>query len=169
MRPAAAILPALLLAGCTTTLERLEAALAAQDSATATLEARCGAKISATAAGGPDLPATAADRALLEVAAGEPLRYRHVRLSCKGTVLSEAYNWYVPARLTEEMNRRLDTTDTPFGKVVAPLGFVRERIAASDVSACPGGTVLRHKGLLRLSDGRPISLVIECYTRANLH
>jgi chorismate-pyruvate lyase len=158
----------LTLAGCTTTLDRFEAALAAQDSATAALEHRCGAKVTAAPTGGPDLPAAAKDRALLEVPESEPLRYRHVRLSCGGKVLSEARNWYVAARLTDDMNRQLDTTATPFGKVIAPLRFARERISGTGTEGCPAGTILRHKALLRLPDGRPISLVIECYTRANL-
>jgi len=159
---------AVLLGGCTTTLDRFEATLGAQDSATAALEQWCGAKVTAAPAGGPDLAAAAQDRALLEVPDGEMLRYRHVRLSCNGEVLSEAHNWYVPARLTDEMNRQLDTTDTPFGRVVAPLGFTRKRIWGKGVDGCPRETVLRHKAVLRLPDGRPISLVIECYTRANL-
>lgn len=159
---------AVLLGGCTTTLDRFEATLAAQDSATVALEQWCGAKVTAAPAGGPDLTATARDRALLEAPDSEPLRYRHVRLSCNGEVLSEAHNWYVPARLTDEMNRQLDTTDTPFGRVVAPLGFTRERIAGKGTEGCPRNTVLRHKAVLRLPDRRPISLVIECYTPANL-
>ena len=35
--------------------------------------------------------------------------------------LSEADNWYVPGRLTEEMNHLLEETEAPFGKVVAAL------------------------------------------------
>ena len=168
MRRLAAAAALLALAGCATTLDRFEARLAAQDSATAALEQWCGAKVTAAPVGGPDLPATGQDRGLLEVPEGEPLRYRHVRLSCGGRVLSEAHNWYVPARLADDLNRQLDTTTTPFGKVVAPLRFTRERIASAGIEGCPAGTILRHKALLRLPDGRPISLVIECYTRANL-
>jgi len=44
-------------------------------------------------------------------------------------VLSIAENWYVPARLTGQMNRLLDTTQTPFGKVVLPLKAHRETIS----------------------------------------
>ena len=167
MRAAAAVL--LVLAGCTSTLDRFEGTLAAQDSATAALESWCGGKVTAAPLGGPDQPAAAKDRALLEVPESEMLRYRHVRLSCNGKVLSEAHNWYVPARLTEDMNRQLDTTDTPFGKVIAPLRFIRERVAGKGTKGCPRDTILRHKALLRLSDGRAVSLVIECYTPANLH
>jgi chorismate-pyruvate lyase len=168
MRRLAAAIALLALAGCTTTLDRFEATLAAQDSATAALEDWCGAKVTAVPAGGPDLPAASQDRALLEVSESEPLRYRHVRLNCGGKVLSEAHNWYVPARLTADMNRQLDTTDTPFGKVIASLRFTRERISGAGVEGCPPDSILRHKALLRLPDGRPVSLVIECYTPANL-
>ena len=50
----------------------------------------------------------------------------------------------------------------------AALRFARERIASAGIEGCPAGTILRHKALLRLPDGHPVSLVIECYTRANL-
>lgn len=180
MRFWGALLLPLALAACATApssdiRSRFESTLAAKDSATAALEDWCvarhiadPAKVTAAPAGGPDLAATADDRGLLEVAEAEPLRYRHVLLSCGGTVLSEAHNWYVPARLTEGMNRQLDNTDTPFGKVIAPLRFTRERIPGEGADGCSQGTVLRHRALLRLPDGRPVSLVIECYTPANL-
>ncbi|WP_240481406.1 hypothetical protein [Novosphingobium fuchskuhlense] len=114
--------------------------------------------------------ATPAVRAALGVGTGEPLAFRHVRLRCGGTVLSIAKNWYVPARLTPAMNTTLETTRTPFGTVVRPLGFHRERLESRRWRAaeCPAGTVLSHKAVLRLADGRGISFVAECYTRANL-
>ncbi len=69
-------------------------------------------------------------RAALDVKPDEPLGYRRVRLKCGDRVLSEADNWYVPARLTPEMNRVLETTDTPFGKAVAALHFRRHTLSA---------------------------------------
>lgn len=68
------------------------------------------------------------------------------------------------------MNEALERTDTPFGKVVAPLGFRRERLSETHgrTTECPVGTILTHRAALRLGDGRAISLVVECYTRANL-
>lgn len=174
----AALLAAAALAGCATSprLAEFERTLAAQDSATAALGQWCGAR------GIADPPAIRAEqvgqavqpsaevRRLLGVGESEPLAYRHVRLACGAAVLSEADNWYVPARLAPEMNRLLATTDTPFGKVVAPLGFRRERLAAQRgrASDCPPDTVLSHRALLRLPHGHPLSLVTECYTRANL-
>ncbi|MGC1270482.1 MAG: hypothetical protein WA842_07805, partial [Croceibacterium sp.] len=85
-------------------------------------------------------------------------------------VLSQAHNWYVPARLTPEMNRTLATTETPFGTVVTPLAFRRERGASrrGAASECPPATILSHTAVLRLPEGRAISMVVECYTAANV-
>lgn len=96
--------------------------------------------------------------------------FRHVQLLCGTAVLSDAKNWYVPSRLAPAMNAALETTETPFGTVVRPLGFRRERLASrrGRAAECPAGTVLSHKALLRLADERAISLVAECYTSANL-
>jgi chorismate-pyruvate lyase len=71
------------------------------------------------------VPISPAIRKALGVGADEPLRARHVLLVCGGTVLSDARNWYVPARLTPAMNQALETTRVPFGKVVASLGLHR--------------------------------------------
>ena len=109
-------------------------------------------------------------RSLLAVSETEPLAYRHVNLVCGEIVLSVADNWYVPGRITAEMNHTLATTQTPFGKVIAPLGFYRERLSATRGRAddCPPGTVLSHRALLRLPNGVPLALVTECYTHDNL-
>ena len=115
-------------------------------------------------------PESTAILAALRLGPGERIAFRHVRLMCGGQTLSDARNWYVPARLTAEMNQILETTQTPFGKVAGPLGFTRERLTAQRgrSAECPAGTVLSHSAVLRLADGRAISLVVECYTRANL-
>jgi chorismate-pyruvate lyase len=167
----------LLLTACTTPhLAEFERTLAAQDSATAALGQWCQARriadpptIRAEQLGTAPHPSPEVRR-LLGVSDSEALAFRHVRLACGGAVLSEADNWYVPGRLTEGMNRTLEGTQTPFGRVVAPLGFKRERMSATRgrASGCPKGTVLSHRARLILPDGRPISLVTECYTRANL-
>jgi hypothetical protein len=65
----------------------------------------------------------------LGVSSGDSVRYRRVELTCGDHLLSVADNWYVPARLTRQMNRLLDSTQTPFGKVVLPLKPHRETIA----------------------------------------
>lgn len=109
-------------------------------------------------------------RSRLGVLDGEPIAYRHVRLMCGEKMLSQAHNWYVPARLTAEMNRQLAETDTPFGKVVSSLGFKRTTIATSRKGdpACPKDTILANRALLILPSGQGLSLVIECYAPANL-
>ena len=131
-----------------------------------------------------DKPATAEVRAALDVKPDEPLGYRRVRLKCGDRTLSEADNWYVPSRLTPEMNHVLETTDTPFGKAVADLHFRRHTLKADllwrplpkgwEMGAPPtpdtSGAlvapphVLEHRAVLSLPDGEPFSEVVETYT-----
>ena len=103
-------------------IESLNADLLAHDSATLTLERWCAdhhladpPRIVAERAPDAVKPASAEVRAALDVKPDEPLGYRRVRLKCGDRVLSEADNWYVPGRLTPDMNHVLETTDTPFG------------------------------------------------------
>lgn len=109
-------------------------------------------------------------RQALGIASDAPLGYRHVQLVCGETVLSQAHNWYVPSRLSAEMNRQLHESDQPFGKVAASLGFTREPIDAArrGDQACPPGAISTHRALLRLPDGAPLAMVVECYLEANL-
>lgn len=170
-----------LIAGCTLPqarrLRRFEATLAAHDSATAALEEWCAAnglgqppQVTATVVEAAPPPEPGDARRLLGVAADAPLAYRHVRLTCGPATLSLAHNWYVPERLSPAMNRTLATTHVPFGKVAAPLGYRRERLGTLPRNApqCPPGTVLAHRAVLRLPDGRGLALLVECYTAANL-
>jgi hypothetical protein len=158
-------------------LDRFEATLARHASATAALEEWCVATgianspdVRALRTAGSALAASAETRAALRVGPDEPLGYRHVRLVCDDTMLSVAHNWYVPARLTPAMNAALETSDAPFGKVVAPLRYTREEHPAHRGGGqdCPAGTVLTKGAVLRLPDGTPISLVIECYAQGIL-
>jgi chorismate-pyruvate lyase len=148
-------------------LDRLKSDILASASATQLLTARCGELKLATPAvvRAQTVPvAQGADadvRALLKVDAAEPVRHRHVRLTCGGHVLSEADNWYVPSRLTAEMNQTLDGSDTPFGTVVRPLNFHRDTVAATPQT---GATVLQVKAVLLTPLQSPISLVIENYS-----
>jgi chorismate-pyruvate lyase len=173
-------------------LQTLNADLLSHDSATATLEHWCAvhqlaapARITADRVRNAEKPATDAQRLRLRLAPADELRYRRVRLLCGTVVLSEADNWYVPARLTPEMNKLLDTTDTPFGRAVQPLHFQRHTISsevlwellpegwemkpapeADDAhTLCAPAQVLRHRALLTLPDGTPFSEVVETYTR----
>ncbi len=120
------------------TMETLSAEILASHSATLALEKWCGdhaialpAKIRAEQMeDAPEKPIRPEQRTHLQVGPDEPIRYRRVRLACGTHVLSEADNWYVPSRLTPEMNRVLETSDTPFGKAVAALHFTRESLGA---------------------------------------
>jgi chorismate-pyruvate lyase len=174
-------------------VETLNADLLASSSATTTLEAWCGehhmaspARLTAERVRGADKAVTEAQRRLLQVGADEPVKYRRVRLACGGHVLSEADNWYVPGRLTGEMNRMLETTDTPFGRAVAALHPVRQTLSAEMLwlplpagwdlrvgQPGPGGeggalaipdALFRHTALLYDDQRRPFSLVVETYT-----
>ena len=171
-------------------IESLNADLLAHDSATLTLERWCAdhrladpALIVAERVHDVDKSATAEVRAALDVKPDEPLGYRRVRLKCGDRVLSEADNWYVPARLTPEMNRVLETTDTPFGKAVAALHFRRHTLSADLLwrplpqgwemgAAAPKEEgalavpehVLEHRAVLSTPDGEPFSEVVETYT-----
>jgi chorismate-pyruvate lyase len=172
-------------------LETLNADLLSHDSATLTLERWCGvhhlatpARIVAERVKGVERPPSPEQRLELGVTPTEPVRYRHVRLRCGAVVLSEADNWYVPGRLTPAMNALLDTTDTPFGRVVQDLHFHRRTLSSTLLwsplpegwetkpSAARGGTaqlrvpseVLEHRAVLTLPDGTPFSEVVETYT-----
>lgn len=172
-------------------LQTLNAELLSHDSATATLEQWCAAhhladpaRISAERLPTADQPPTVQQRQELRVTPTQAVSYRHVKLRCGDVVLSEAENWYVPSRLTAAMNRQLNTTDAPFGKVTQALHFQRHTIgarllwhplpdgwelqpAATGASAealNPPAQVLEHRALLLLPDGIPISEVIETYT-----
>ena len=151
-------------------VQALEAEILSSPSATQALTARCARlhlaeppTIRALRDHGVDQPAGPDIRRLLKVGAGEPVRYRRVRLSCGSRVLSDADNWYVPARLTSDMNATLDGTDTPFGTVVKPLNFQRRTLKSGALH--DGIHILRVTALLVDADKRPFSLVQENYSR----
>ena len=169
-------------------LQELNADLLSHNSATAVLQRFCdrhgpypGLKITARREAGPARPAGAAERRDLKVGPDVPLRHRRVALMCGDLVLSRADNWYRPDRLTAEMNRRLEATDTPFGRVVAALEYHRRNLAARLLTEPlpsgwesqppeanaqpfrPPGQVLEHRAILVTPDGAPFSLVVETY------
>ena len=159
------------------TLDEFEAVLRRHDSATVALEEWCSlrgmadpARITAQTLAGAHGEAPADLRETLGVSPAEAVVLRNVRLSCGGNVLSVAWNWYVPARLTAPMNEALDSTDQPFGKVAAPLGFRRRALStvAGPAKGCPAETISTHLAMLVLPDGRPLAYLVECYTAANL-
>ncbi|HTD73425.1 MAG TPA: hypothetical protein VK652_07845 [Steroidobacteraceae bacterium] len=170
-------------------IETLNSELLSNNSATLTLEHWCDIHHLASpprivAVRVPDVgkPASPEQRQELHVTPTEPVRYRRVRLACGSVVLSEADNWYVPSRLTPEMNKVLESTDTPFGKAVQPLHFQRRTLSAKALwrplpdgwemnAASPDAAVdpmpanlLEHRAILTLPDGTPFSEVVETYT-----
>jgi len=172
-------------------LQTLRAELLGHDSSTAVLQAWCeahgppGLKIVAEHDPKAERPPSAAARTALNLMPGQAVRYRRVKLACGGVVLSEADNWYLPGRLTTEMNHTLDTSDAPFGAVVRPLDFRRRFLSAELLwSPLPGdwakhapdpapagpipAEVLTDTAVLAAPDGRPFSFVAETYTKAAL-
>ena len=175
----------------TALVETLNAELLSNPSATLTLERWCGAhhlaaeaKVSAHLVRGEDKQITPEDRQRFAIAADEPVRYRRVQLFCGDKLLSEADNWYVPSRLTPEMNRLLDETDTPFGRAVKDLEFQRQTLKVTPLwRPLPDGWelqaaqkdetgalsipdhVLEHRAILFTKARAPFSIVVETYTR----
>ena len=180
-------------------IQTLNAEILASRSATFTLEKWCAdhrlsgnaePKIVARQVAPKERPVTAEQRQRLEVGPNEDIRVRHVQLLCGERVFSEADNWYVPARLTAEMNRLLETTTTPFGRAVQDLHPYRRTFAATvlwwplpeswetkPAVAWPrdGGQSLsmpdalfEHRAVLYTEDGKPFSEVDEVYQRALL-
>jgi len=172
-------------------LETLNADLLSHDSATKTLERWCDAHHLASPTTvtaervSEDKPVSDEQRRILEIGPAEPVRYRRVRLHCGAHVLSQADNWYVPRRLTSDMNRQLETTDRAFGRVIEPLHFRRETLSATLLwQPLPPGwemgaataiprtegrlefpeDLLEHRAVLRTPEGKPLSLVVETYT-----
>jgi chorismate-pyruvate lyase len=158
-------------------VETLNADLLAHDSATLTLERWCAdhrladpARIVAERVSDAAKPASAEVREALDVRPDEQLGYRRVRLKCGDHVLSDADNWYVPARLTPEMNHVLETTDTPFGKAVAALHFRRHTLSADLLwrplrKAGRWGTHRLRKKLARLRFPTTFSSIARCCRR----
>src|ERR1700733_11520453 len=171
-------------------LQTLNVELLSHESATVTLEGWCrthglaSPPLVAERVPSEEKAATEEQRAELRVSETDVVRYRKVRLRCGSLVLSEADNWYVPGRLTAEMNTLLDTTDTPFGRVVKSLDFRRRTVSATVLSPflppawesmtparikrmsqpCLSAYLLQHRAILTLPDGTPFSQVVETYT-----
>jgi hypothetical protein len=170
------------LGACTMTrqsgdLDRFEATLAAHDSATRALEAWCraeglasGEPIRAVVARGATHAPPADATGLIGTSAESLTGYRHVRLMCGETVLSQAHNWFAAGRLSPETRRALENSDIPFGRAAAPLGFTRRLLSSTRGAAgdCPAGTVLTQQAMLVLPDGAPLALLVECYSAAVL-
>lgn len=175
-------------------MEGLNGRLLASRSATTTLEGWCSEhgmaeppRLAATRLRDVDRPASEETRRRLAAGPETILKYRRVRLACGGHVLSEADNWYVPERLSPEMNRLLETTDTPFGRAVQALGTTRQTIGAEllwrplapgweqappPASACGELAIpdrlFSHRAVLFTAERVPFSEVVETYASAIL-
>lgn len=176
-------------------IETLNADLLATRLATFALDKWCAdhelandTKIHARLIRAVDKPIAEEQRGRLRIEQSEPVKFRHVELTCGDRVLSEADNWYVPSRLTADMNRLLETTDIPFGRAVASLKPFRQTFAALILwKPLPDGwelqpppadhpgeilpiplRLLEHRALLLTPELTPISEVDEVYTRENL-
>ncbi len=175
-------------------MEGLNARLLASRSATATLEGWCAdhgmaetPRLAANLQRAVDKPASEETRRRLNVGPDTLVRYRQVKLACGDHVLSEADNWYVPERLTPEMNRLLETTDTPFGRAVQSLGTTRQTLDAEflwhplpagweqappPASACGDLAIpdrlFRHRAILFTAERVAFSEVVETYGAAIL-
>ncbi len=180
-------------------IETLNAEILASRSATFTLEKWCAdhrlsgdaePKILARQGNDKAKPATLEQRQRLDVGPSEEIKFRHVQLLCGDRVFSEADNWYVPARLTAEMNRQLETTNTPFGKAVQDLRPYRRTFAAAvlwwplpqgwetkPMATAPQAVtksltipdaLFEHRAVLYTDAGKPFSEVDEVYQRALL-
>ena len=174
-------------------VQMLNAEILASRSATLTLEKWCRdhglagiadpkmvARLSAIE---PKVP-TAEQRHRLGIGPEVEVKYRHVQPMCGDQILSEADNWYVPSRLTAEMNRVLDTTSTPFGKAVIDLKPFRQTYAvnvlwwplpqgwetksvptAADTTALEIPEVIFEHRAVLYANGLPFSEVHELYRR----
>src|SRR5262245_57835396 len=122
----------------------------------------------------------------LQVTSVSEVKYRRVELRCGAYLFSEADNWYVPSRLTAEMNALLETSEIPFGKAVQSLRPYRQTFAVTLLwSPLPAGweqqprmtrrprdrakalvlpkDVFEHRAVLYTSDHQPFSEVDERY------
>lgn len=157
-------------AGSQSPLMRLESDLRGPLSATQVLTEHCSQLklaspplIRAVRQSEVDLKPSVHTRALLRVSSSQSIRYRRVQLLCGDHLLSEADNWYVPDRLSADMNRTLDTTQAPFGTVVRPLDFHRRTLQVMLLH--DHVHVVRVTALLISGRGVPFSLVVENYSR----
>lgn len=173
-------------------LQTLNATLLASKSATQTLQKWCDdhhiaspAKIRAVRDAHVFKTASEEIRHILKVSNDEKIGYRSVQLFCGEYVLSEADNWYVPSRLTEEMNELLNNSETPFGLAVQSLNFHRrtdevlllwqpvsthedQKTKSLDPHIKPPvvpDQVLQHQAVLMTDQNVPFSIVIETYTK----
>ena len=175
-------------------IQSLDVRLLSSTSATAVLEKWCSdhrlakePKIIANRITKIDKIPSIETRHRLNVDNNELLLFRHVELSCGEHILSEADNWYVPSRLSPEINKILEQSNVPFGKAIVSLKPIRKTfysqllwsplpenweindisINADKISALPfhpAHIILEHRALVLSQDQKPLSEVHEKYT-----
>ena len=173
--------------------QTLNAEILASSSATQSLEKWCRDHkmaadpiIVARVTTGIDKVATTEQLQRLQVTTVSDVKHRQVELRCGSYILSEADAWYIPSRLTAEMNKLLETSETPFGKAVQSLRPYRRTFAVTLLwSPLPAGweqqrqtgeqpserarplllpkELFEHRAILYTSDHQPISEVHERY------
>ncbi|MBF9232207.1 hypothetical protein [Microvirga alba] len=133
-----------------------------------------------------DRTSTIGDEQLPELGAlpDESICHRRVQLVRGGLPLVEADNWFMPSRLPPEMRGILETTDLPFGVVIAPLNPSRRTcsirfrapgdgrrgetsLAAHGDEPWSPETILEHRAVVISGRGIPLAVVRE-YFRAEL-
>jgi hypothetical protein len=183
-------------------VESLDAELLASPSATLVLEHWCAthgladpARLQAEQLASQPDDVDAATRRDLEVEPRDLVIHRRVALRCGTRLLSVADNWYVPSRLSQEMNQQLEHTQEPFGKVVQSLQPYRRTLSARllwsplgegwELATGPGAGAAReghaesgrldmpqelfeHRALMSGADHRPIAELRETYQRGLL-
>ncbi len=151
------------------TAEALAHELDQRASATATLQQHCPRPITAHLLDRAAPPALQRDaRQALQASPTTRLVVRHVQLLCGRAVWSEAWNLYLPDRLTPDARRKLAGSHVPFGKAVGETTFSRQRLG-SRFTGLPAGVVLENRAILhRRVDQRGFSYLVERYKKAAL-
>ena len=108
-------------------------------------------------------PALVPDEVLpaLEPGPGDGIHYRQVRLMRGSLPLAAAENWFVPQRLTADMNEALNRTNVPFGHVIAPLQPLRRTLAVNPQPHAE--IILVHSAVILSRLGTALALVKESY------
>jgi hypothetical protein len=105
--------------------------------------------------------------ASIEAGTHETLRHRRVQLTWNGIILSDADNWYLPARLPPLMRAALLSGGVPFGALIRPL--LPRRIALpTEPSNGAKGYVLHLRALVVTDRHGAVAEVSEHYHAALL-
>ncbi|URW75977.1 hypothetical protein M9980_01740 [Sphingomonas donggukensis] len=128
---------------------------------TQVLERRAGGRVRAEAVGSTSVTVDAAIRDLLGCAANDVVAHRATRLMHGEVELSDADLWYLPSRLTPEINHALTVGDTPFGRAIQSLAPTRRTLLCERLWG--GSFILRVRAVVLDGEGRALALVDERY------